>query len=104
MAWFALVIAGFCEVAGVFTMAKLNETKNKLYLVWLILGFAVSFSLLTYAMNTIAMGTAYAVWTGIGTAGSTVIGMLFLQEPRNVSRIFFTALVLASIVGLKLIA
>ncbi|WP_338131209.1 DMT family transporter [Cohnella rhizosphaerae] len=67
------------------------------------ISFLFSFSLLTAAMQEISMGTAYAVWTGIGSVGATVLGMVFYGESRQASRLFFLALVIAAAVGLKLV-
>ena len=62
-----------------------------------------SFSVLKLAMTTIPMGTAYAIWTGIGTAGGAIIGMLFYKESTHFSRIIFIFLILFSVIGLKMI-
>lgn len=65
--------------------------------------FLLSFSLLSYAMQSLSMGTAYAVWTGIGTVGSTIVGMFIFGEPKEAKRVLFIAMILCSAVGLKLI-
>ncbi|WP_372629619.1 multidrug efflux SMR transporter [Cohnella sp.] len=101
MAWFALVLAGMFEVVGVLAMNRLKQKKDKLSVLLLVLGFIVSFALLSVAMKTISMGTAYAVWTAIGTVGGTLVGMLLYGESRQPRRIFFLALVVAAVVGLK---
>ena len=67
-------------------------------------GMAVSFALLARATKTLPLGTAYAVWTGIGALGSVIVGIVFFKEPVTAARIFFAALLLAGIVGLKLTA
>ena len=66
------------------------------------MGMAVSFFLLARATRTLPLGTAYAVWTGIGALGSVIIGIVIFKEPVTAARIFFAALLLAGIVGLKL--
>ncbi|MFC5401697.1 DMT family transporter [Cohnella soli] len=103
MAWIALVCAGLFEVVGVLGMNRLNERKDAWS--WLLLagGFAASFLLLSIAMKSITMGTAYAVWTAIGTVGGTLVGMLFYGESRRPSRIFFLSVVVAAVVGLKVL-
>ncbi|OXS55834.1 QacE family quaternary ammonium compound efflux SMR transporter [Cohnella sp. CIP 111063] len=101
MAWVALVLAGMFEVVGVLAMNRLKQKKDKLSVLLLVLGFIVSFALLSVAMKTISMGTAYAVWTAIGTVGGTLVGMLLYGESRQPLRIFFLALVVAAVVGLK---
>ncbi|WP_305827800.1 multidrug efflux SMR transporter [Cohnella sp. LGH] len=103
MAWIALVFAGLFEVVGVLAMNRLKEKKDKLSMLMLVLGFIISFSLLSVAMKSISMGTAYAVWTAIGTVGGTLVGMLLYGEPRQPRRIFFLALVVSAVVGLKAI-
>lgn len=103
MAWGALIIAGFTEVIAVWSMRKTVDKVWYAY-VLMVLSFGASFALLSYAMQSISMGTAYAVWTGIGTIGATVMGMLLFNEPREWQRFFFIAIIVGSAVGLKLIA
>ncbi len=66
--------------------------------------FGLSLSLLSYAMQTLSMATVYGVWTGIGTVGSTVMGMILYNEPRDWKRLLFISMILASAVGLKLMS
>ncbi|XID90967.1 DMT family transporter [Paenibacillaceae bacterium WGS1546] len=103
MAWLSLIFAGLFEVVGVLGINRFKEKKDKQSIILLIFGFAVSFVLLSIAMNTISMGTAYAIWTAIGTVGGTLVGMLFYGESRQARRIFFLCLVIGAVVGLKLI-
>nr|WP_194950242.1 SMR family transporter [Anoxybacillus flavithermus] len=65
-------------------------------------GFLVSFSLLSIALSTLPMGIAYAVWTGIGTVGGTLVGMFVYGDAKDWKRILFIALIITAIVGLKL--
>jgi paired small multidrug resistance pump len=103
MSWVFLIFAGIFEVVGVTGMNLINRGKNvKSYLI-LFLGFGVSFSLLSLAMDTLPMGLSYAVWTGIGTIGGAIVGMMFYGEPKDWKRIFFIGLILAAVIGLKLI-
>lgn len=104
MAWLYLIIAGMGEVLGVMAINQLNKRRSISNLLLLIAGFAVSFLCLTIAMESIPMGTAYAIWTGIGTVGSALIGMLLFGESRDRMRLFFIALVICAVIGLKLIA
>jgi len=104
MAWFALIIAGLLETFGVAMMNQLSVSRNWKPLVFLILGFGGSLFLLEYSMNTIPMGTAYAIWTGIGVVGGTIVGMLFYGESKNWKRILFIALILISAIGLKIVS
>ncbi|MED4583326.1 multidrug efflux SMR transporter [Brevibacillus choshinensis] len=104
MTWISLILAGCFEVVGVMGITQVNQKPSLRSYAVLIGGFTLSFVLLTIAMKEIAMGTAYAVWTGIGTVGSALIGMLVYGEPRDTLRIACIALVIVSVAGLKLIA
>ena len=104
MAWVALVVAGLCEMMGVFMISKYNEKKSVQNLVLLIVAFTLSFAGLAYAMVSLPMGTAYAIWTGIGAAGGALLGMLFFNESKDWRRIVCIALVLGSAVCLKIIS
>ena len=104
MPWLYLVIAGSFEVVGVIAMNQIKKAKDwKAYLL-LVCGFIGSFSFLTLSMQSISMGTAYAVWTGIGTVGGTLVGMLMYGESKDWRRILFMAMIVSSAVGLKLIS
>ncbi|MEK4561177.1 multidrug efflux SMR transporter [Staphylococcus sp. FSL K6-3157] len=104
MAWFILLIAGLLEVIGVVILNEITRTKRKSLVALLAIAFICSFSTLKVAMNDIPMGTAYAIWSGIGTGGGTLVGMLIYNESKNAKRIFFIGLIIFSIVGLKLIS
>jgi len=103
MAWIILIIAGLFEV-GFTTCLKLS--KNFTNIPWSI-GFficiSMSFLLLNKAIQTIPIGTAYAVWTGIGAVGTVIIGIVFYREPTDFLRVFFITLLIGSIVGLKVV-
>ncbi|QJC50511.1 multidrug efflux SMR transporter [Paenibacillus albicereus] len=101
MAWVYLIGAGLCEVFGVTMMNRLNERRSFANFALLAAGFLLSFLLLSLAMRDLPMGTAYAVWTGIGAAGGAIVGMLFFGESRSVLRILCITLVLGAAVGLK---
>ena len=101
MAWVMLGIAGIFEVVWASFM-KLSEGFTKPgWTVLTFLGMAVSFYLLAKATKTLPLGTAYAVWTGIGALGSVIVGIVIFKEPATAARIFFAVLLLAGIVGLK---
>ncbi|MGW8958332.1 DMT family transporter [Paenibacillus sp. NPDC055715] len=104
MAWIALVIAGCSEVFGVIGMKGVTVDKSWKAFMLMVLSFVISFSLLTYAMKSLPMGTSYAVWTGIGTVGSTITGMFLYGEQKSVLRVLFIAMILAAALGLKLIS
>jgi paired small multidrug resistance pump len=103
MAWIVLIIAGLFEVLGVTMINKVNDKPTLANISLFILGFAGSFGCLSYSMASLPMGTAYAIWTGIGTAGGAIVGMVFFQESRDWKRLVCIAIILAAAVGLKLI-
>ena len=102
MAWLYLIVAGLFEI-GFALGLKYSEGFTRL---WPTLGFMVSggisFYLLSVAMKTLPVGTAYAVWTGIGAAGTAVLGILLLRESSDVFRVISIALIVAGVVGLRL--
>ncbi|WP_284699717.1 DMT family transporter [Planococcus beigongshangi] len=104
MAWISLVIAGLFEMAGVAMINKWHHDRKWLSMAMMLAGFAFSFIFLSIAMETLPMGTAYAVWTGIGASGGAIIGMLFYNEDKDWKRILFIAMVLGSAVGLKMVS
>jgi paired small multidrug resistance pump len=104
MAWISLIIAGLFEIVGILGMNRIKRDNNaKAYLIFCI-GIIMSFICLSFAMRSLPMGTAYAIWTGIGTAGGALVGMLFFGESQEWRRILFIGMVLAAAVGLKLIS
>jgi paired small multidrug resistance pump len=103
MEWVYLVLAGLFEMFGVAMINKLNKERSWQAFLLMSAGFGMSFLLLAQAMETLPMGTAYAVWTGIGASGGALVGMLVYGEPRSFLRIVSIFVVLASAVGLKLV-
>lgn len=105
MAWIFLVLAGLFEVLFVFSMGKARKTVGRQSFLWYAL-FAIALSLSMWLMmkatKTLPLGTAYAVWTGIGAAGSVVMGMIFFKEPVTLWRVVFLVTLISSIIGLKL--
>ncbi|ANA79841.1 small multidrug resistance protein [Paenibacillus vortex V453] len=104
MAWVALIFAGLFEIGGVIGIKGVSQRKGWHYTLILALSFGISFSLLSYAMTVLPMGTAYAIWTGIGTAGGAMVGMFLFGEPKDWRRVVFISMILCSAVGLKLIS
>lgn len=104
MAWISLIMAGVFEMLGVAMINKLHQDRSRQALFLLVLGFGASFAFLAFAMKTLPMGTAYAIWTGIGASGGAILGMLFYNESKDWKRLFFIAMVLGAAVGLKLVA
>ncbi|MFB1051341.1 multidrug efflux SMR transporter [Paraliobacillus sp. JSM ZJ581] len=104
MAWISLILAGVFEMFGVTMINKLHKDRNWKSFLLLFFGFGASFILLSYAMKTISMGTAYAIWTGIGASGGAILGMILFGESRDVKRLIFIAMVLSAAIGLKLVS
>ena len=101
MAWIYLVIAGLLEIGWALGL-KYTEGFSKLWPSVATIGIMIaSFGFLAAALKTIPVGTGYAVWTGIGAAGTAIIGMAFLGESREVMRILCLVLIVAGVVGLK---
>ncbi|MBX2925318.1 MAG: multidrug efflux SMR transporter [Chitinophagaceae bacterium] len=107
MNWFILVIAGLFEVGFATCLAKAKETEGTIALYWYI-GFAaclfMSMYLLIKAIETLPIGTAYAVWTGIGALGTAIMGIVFFKDPAGFWRIFFIATLIGSVIGLKAVS
>ena len=105
MNWIALIGAGLCEVAFTFCMGRLKGVSGWEFYSWL-LGFLCCMSLSMYllikAIQTIPIGTAYPIWTGIGAAGTVLLGILFFHEPATFWRLFFISTLVISVVGLKM--
>lgn len=102
MSWVILIIAGLFEVVFVVTMKLSEGFRNKKYTALTVLSGALSFLLLSIAMKELPVGTGYAVWTGIGAAGSVLIGMFFFREKRSALKFLFLSFIIAGVVGLKL--
>lgn len=107
MNWIVLIIAGLFEVAFAFCLGKAKETTGSEMYLWyaaFLVTLTISMGLLIKATQTLPMGTAYAVWTGIGAVGTVLVGILVFKEPATVLRLFFIATLIASIVGLKAVS
>jgi quaternary ammonium compound-resistance protein SugE len=104
MAWALLGIAGILEIAFAFSM-KQSEGFTRLTptLLTAVTGLASVF-LLSFSLRTLPIGTCYAVWTGIGAAGTAILGMVMLGDSAAPLRIFCIALILAGVIGLKLVS
>ena len=101
MAWVFLACAGLLEVVW-SSFLKLSEGFTKLgWSVATIAGMLASFYLLSQAMKTLPLGTAYAVWTGIGALGAVIVGIVLFKESLSPARLVFAALLLIGIIGLK---
>jgi quaternary ammonium compound-resistance protein SugE len=102
MDWIILFIAGIFETAWAVTLKYTQGFTKPLFSVITVIFMIISFFLLSYALKTIPVGTAYAVWTGIGALGVAIIGIVFLAEPVNAIRIISLLLVVAGVAGLRL--
>lgn len=102
-AWILLVVAGVLEIGWAVGM-KYTDGFSRLAPTAVVLGVAwLSFWLLALAMRALPVGTAYAVWVGIGATGAAVLGMVLFREPATAGRLICVALIVAGVVGLKLV-
>ncbi|MDC0747922.1 quaternary ammonium compound efflux SMR transporter SugE [Polyangium mundeleinium] len=101
MAWVSLIVAGFLEVCWAIGLKYTNGFKRPLPSALTITAIVASMYLLATATKSLPIGTAYAVWVGIGALGTAIVGMVLFEEPATPARIGFLVLLMASIVGLK---
>lgn len=107
MNWIILIIAGLFEVAFAFCLGKAKETAgNEMYFwyVGFLVALTISMVLLIKATETLPIGTAYAVWTGIGAVGTVLVGIFIFKEPATFLRILFIITLIVSIIGLKAVS
>ncbi len=102
LAWVALVASGLVDVAWALAMKKADGFANPAWSAISLVLLAIFVYLLTKALQVLPVGTAYAVWTGIGAAGTVIAGIVLFSEPASAVRIFFVATVVTGIVGLKM--
>lgn len=107
MNWIILVVAGLFETGFAFCLGKAKESVGASATMWTV-GFYFSLSISMYllykATQTLPIGTAYAVWTGVGAIGTVVVGILFFKEPSDFWRLFFLTTLIGSIIGLKMVS
>ena len=107
MNWIILFIAGFFESGFAFCLGKMKEVSGPGYYLWgagFLLCLTASMILLAKAVQTIPIGTAYPIWTGIGAVGTVLLGIIFFREPVTFWRIFFISTLIISVVGLKMVS
>lgn len=107
MNWVILTVAGLFEVAFAFCLGKAKQTVGQEMMLWYIgfvLSLALSMGLLIKATQSLPIGTAYAVWTGIGAVGTVLVGIFVFREPTSFWRLFFLTTLIASLVGLKVVS
>ena len=103
VAWLVLVLAGLCEVVWAVGLKYTEGFSRPLPSAITLAAMAVSISLLAWSLKTLPVGTAYAAWTGIGAVGTAILGMFLFGESREVARWLCIGLIVAGIVGLKLV-
>lgn len=107
MNWILLIIAGLFEVAFAFCLGKAKLSTGKEMFGWyagFLIALILSMTLLIKATQTLPIGTAYAVWTGIGALGTVLVGILVFNEPATWLRLLFLFTLIASIIGLKAVS
>jgi len=107
MNWILLIIAGLFEVGFAFCLGKAKDAEGSQMYGWyagFTLSLFISMSLLIKASQHLPIGTAYAVWTGIGAVGTVLVGILFFNEPASFWRVFFISTLIISIIGLKFVS
>jgi quaternary ammonium compound-resistance protein SugE len=107
MNWILLIIAGLFEVAFASCLAKAKTASGNDVYLWyaaFVVTLVISMTLLVKASQTLPIGTAYAVWTGIGAVGTALMGIFFFNDPAGFWRIFFISTLIASVVGLKFVS
>jgi quaternary ammonium compound-resistance protein SugE len=102
MAWIVLVIAGLLEVGWAIGLKYTEGFTRPVPTVLTLASMAASVALLGWAMRSLPVGTAYAVWVGIGAVGTVILGIVLFKEPAGVARLLSVGLIVAGIVGLKL--
>lgn len=106
MNWIILIIAGLFESGFAFCLGKMKGVTGTEYYLWgagFLACLAISMVLLAKAVQTLPIGTAYPVWTGIGAVCTVIFGILVFHEPASFARLFFIATLIASIIGLKMV-
>ncbi|WP_449387474.1 DMT family transporter [Chryseobacterium lineare] len=107
MNWIILIIAGLFEVAFASCLGKVKETTGATMYFWFagfLISLTISMLLLIKATETLPIGTAYAVWTGIGAVGTVLVGIFLFREPVTFWRIFFIITLISSVIGLKAVS
>lgn len=107
MNWILLILGGLFEVGFTFSLGKAKATEGTAMYIWYaVFGVCLvcSMALLIKATQTLPLGTAYAVWTGIGAVGTVLVGIFVFKEPATFLRLFFIGTLIASIIGLKVVS
>ena len=104
MAWIYLLLAGICEIGWPLSLKMIEYSPEHKMLYVSLAGFSIALSgyLLFIAQKTIPMGTAYAVWTGIGATGAFIVGIMLFKDALSLLRVFSVSLIILGVIGLKL--
>jgi len=102
MEWFYIFVAGIFEVSWAIGLKYTEGWTKPIPIIWTIATMILSFYFLSKGLKFIPVGTAYAVWTGIGAAGTAIMGIILFQESKDIGRLFFIFLIVAGIIGLKI--
>ena len=103
LAWLALIVASVTEVCWTVGLKYSKGFTVLLPSIWTVVTMLAGVALLAYAVRTLPLGTAYAVWSGLGAACTVVAGIVLFDEPRDMARLLCIALILAGVVGLKVV-
>jgi len=101
MAWFALLFAGLLEVVWAFSMKQSDGFTRLIPSLITLVAMIASFALLSWAMRSLPLGTAYTIWTGIGAVGAFIVGIMFLGESASTMRIAAAGLIVSGLVMMK---
>lgn len=107
MNWIILIVAGLFEVAFAFCLGKAKESSGSEMYMWyagFLVALCISMGLLIKATQTLPIGTAYAVWTGIGAAGTVLVGIFLFKEPATFLRLLFLTTLIGSVIVLKAVS
>ncbi len=102
MAWIYLCVAGLLEIFWAISLKHTEGFSNLRWTIFTIIGMSASFYFLAQALKTIPLGTAYAIWTGIGAAGTAILGIVVFSESATLPRLACIGIIVAGIVGLKM--
>ena len=104
MEWIYLIIASFGEIFGVMSINLYLKKRKFFWLLMIIVSMGVGFLFLSLAMKSIPLGTAYAIWTGLGATGAVLMGIIFFKESASITRLLFLTCIISGAVGLKVIS
>lgn len=104
MKWLFLITAGIFEVIWAIELKYSNEFTNLIPSILTIIGMIASFYFLSLSIKSLPLGTAYAIWTGIGTVGTVIFSIILFKEPINYMQIFCIILIVGGVAGLKLLS